>query len=266
LKKLRICVFAITALAFCLILIPQKPAISHANNNASYARIVNSTTHLYRTPTLNSGVENRWCILQRTFFVRVLNTFNEHFYKVEYMGVIGYVRINEVQLVNETPINPFPSNITFNIRNNTSVNLRHTPRVRPATSNILGVIPMGTTNLEFIGRIIGEEAVDFQGTIWYLTRFNGTLGFVYSYFSDTFIPEPINNEITTSRLITGNGSLTPLTNTQNLIYIVAMLIPVGVVLFLLYKPRKTRSKIKVNLNQQHNILPSTREFYDHENH
>lgn len=256
-----------------VILIALLSAITFVNYNAIsmpahasgevYARVKYNNTYLYKSAAINENTENKWCLLPETFFVKVLNNINDQFYKAEFLSIVGYVKKMDVNLVNEIPKNPYPSKTTFATKSNTSCYLRSSPKISGAISNVVATLPASTNNLEFLGKIIGEEAIDLQGTIWYLTKYNDTYGYIYSYYTNTFIANQINSEQVTLKISLDNSTLNPLTNPESAFLIFLILIPVIVVLTLLYKPKKQRKplhtvstahKEKIDVSKENNYF------------
>ena len=216
---------------------------------------------MYKTSQLNESLDNKWCILTKTFFVEILSNYNENFYKVQYGNLSGFAKKNEVQLVNEIPQNPYPMQNTFSIKNNTSCYLRSTPKTTNVINNVLSIIPSATNNLTYLGKIIGEEAIDMQGSVWYLTEYNNQIGYVYSYYTNSFLPEQENTEITTIKLSLQSTTLNPLTNTNNLLLITIILLPLIAILIMLYKPPKKPAVAKPSTSRENcNVLDSTRHY------
>lgn len=239
--------------------------IKPQNNNVylaqtpSYAQIKNSNTYLYKSAEFND-VNNKWCLLENTYFVKILNNYNSSCYKVEYNGITGFVKKDEVTLINETPITPYPSSITFSI-GQTNCYMRLSPQIKDVTDNTICVIPANTTGLKYIGKIIGEEAVDFKGSVWYLTEYNGNIGYVYSGYTTSI--NAIAENIEQVSLFTENdfSKINPLTNSSCIALIVITLTPCLFILFLLYSPKKVeKHKVKPN-----SLTPSNKDyanFYD----
>lgn len=249
-KNIKFYVVLITLLYSLTLLISTANVVNvHANTN-SFARIKNNNSYLYKSANINENTENKWCLLPETFFVKIINNMNEHFFKVEFADLVGYVKKVDVNLVNETPKNPYPSKTTFTTKSATSCYLRSSPKISGAISNVVATLPANSNNLEFLGKIIGEEAIDLQGTIWYLTKFNGTYGYIYSYYTNTFITSQINTEQVTLKVSLENTNLNPLTNPESAMLIFIILIPVMLILTLLYKPKKVRKSLNM-ANKKH---------------
>ncbi len=210
----------------------------------SYARIKTSNSYLYKSSQLNESIDNKICLLPETYFVKILNNYNSTFYQAEFNNLTGFVKKIDVTLINEIPQKPYPTNIYFNTKSNTSCFLRSSPKVKVVVDNVLKTIPSGTTNLKFYGKTLGEEAVDMQGTIWYLTEYEGELGYVHSFYVSTYLSLPTNTEQVTFRNTLEDFVPNPLTNTQSAIIIIIISMPVIVILVLLYKPRHETVKIK----------------------
>lgn len=247
LKKLLIIFFSLIVTTSAFNFVPLVYAKS-----PHYAQIKNSSTYIYKSAELNESISNKLCLVENSYFVKILNNFNDIFYKVEYNGITGYVKKENVTLINNTPNKPYPNDIYFNIKN-TSCYFRSSPKIKDSINNTICTIAAGTKNLRYIGKIIGEEAIDFNGTIWYLTEFNGVLGYVYSAYT-TAITTIFENTEQVS-LFTGYdySKVNPLTNTTCIFVILVTLIPFLIILFLIYLPRK-----KLNIESNSKIKQKTK--------
>src|SRR5690554_7202741 len=137
-------------ISFCFV---PKSSVTAFSNSATYARVKANNTHLYRTAHINESLENKWCLLPQTFFVKILDNFNDIFYKVEYKSIVGYVKKEHVNLVNEIPINPYPPQTIFALKPTIGAHLRVVPKQNSSLSNTVATIPQGTTNLIYLGKI-----------------------------------------------------------------------------------------------------------------
>ena len=215
-----------------------------------YAQIKNSNTYLYKSAESN---QNKWCLIEKSYFVKLISNYNNDYYKAEYNGLTGFVLKADIQLINETPSVPYPI-ATFNTPNNCY--LRKSPKVKDVIDNTICVIPAGSKKLKYIGKIIGEEAVDFKGSIWYLTEYEDNIGYVYSgYTSNVSI---ISENIEHVSIYTGNTfeKVNPLTNIDCVVIIILTLLPTLLILYMLYKPKKSK-KLKVVRKP-----PSVTDMYD----
>ncbi len=230
-----------------------------ASSKPEFAQIKNSNTYLYKSVEFSS-TSNKWCLIEKSYFVKILNNYNSEFYKVEYNGITGFVKKEEITLVNETPLVPYPQNITFST-NSTNCYLRSSPTNKEVIDNTLAIIPSNTKNLKYIGKIIGEEAVDFKGSIWYLTNYNGQIGYVYSAYTNSITPIVENKESVS--IYTGNtfSKINPLSNVSCIAIIFVTLIPCVAILLLLYIPKKSLN-VKTKPNSTKPNVKDLANFFD----
>ena len=167
-------------------------------NHSCFARIKYNNVLLYKTPTLNNNYENVYCLLEPTYFVQILKEENKLFFLVNYLDINGFVQKNQVECVKETPITPYPSNITFNTTNFSNVILRSKPKIEEENS-IYILAP--NTSLVYYGKIVGESAISAQGNLWYYCKYNineNTInGYVYAPLTHNFKTIEENLEIST---------------------------------------------------------------------
>lgn len=215
-------------------------------NTNGYALIKNNNCYLYKYVVENPLFESKYFLLEKTYFVKVIENANEDFYKVLYGDITGYVKKNEIEFVEETPENPFLENITFDIYSGSSVELRNEPSTKAGVGSIITTIPLGQKNLFYYGKIAGEESIKGLGNIWYYCSYtlsNGVSvkGYVYAPLTTNLSPITENNEqLTTVSLQTYvpiNNLLYLNINTKNLI-ILLLTIPSLFVIYLFIKPTK----------------------------
>lgn len=211
--------------------------------DASFAQIVNSGTNLYANPENSSDIKNIICVMENTYYVEILHTYNEDFYKVNYNGVTGFVNRRNVKKVDGTPTTPYPDNIKMKTINN-NVYLRSTPT---KGNNTLSIIPANCTNLKFIGYAYGEQVDDFRENVWYYVNYLDVYGYVYSeYISEiSNIPQNIEklNFISDDYVDITN----PLSDASCIIVICVLLTPTLLILLLLYKKPKQNKKFKTHV-------------------
>ena len=157
----------------CFLNINKTPVL--AKNN--YARVIN-LTNLYKS-TNGDDLSDIICIVEKTYFVEIISE-TSNVLKVNYNGICGYVRKNDVKVTLSNPLTPYPSNIKIVV--GFDCNLRSSPTTKTNVSNIISVVNAGETNLQFIGRVFSEEAIDFGGTTWYYVNYNGEYGYIYNKY------------------------------------------------------------------------------------
>ena len=202
-----------------------------------YARIQTSS-NLYSDASENSSTV---CIAEKTYFVQILNETSQ-MYKVNYNGISGYIKKNDVKEITSTPNTPYPKNIKLKIGND--CNLRSSPTTKTQISNVLNTIKAGETNIEFIGRIFADEAIDFGGTTWYLVKYLGEYGYIYNKYVQTITPIYENNESVNYVENTNNSIQNPITHTPSILLIIIMSIPLLIILIILYAPKKFKTRTK----------------------
>ncbi len=255
-------IFYTTAFLFVLIFNVLLVNFNFDKVNASdkiYAQIKNSNTYLYKSAELSNGNNNVICLLEKTYFVEILSKTNEICYKVNYLDLVGYVSCSDVELVNETPMVPFPTNIKFDVYDLNNCYLRSSPEV--INTNIIITINKGTKSLTYLGKIFGEEVVDFGGNVWYLAKYNDTIGYIYSKYTTNLNAIYPNTEKVTNLYNTFTKTFNPLSNFNCLLIIFLTLIPAVIILYLMYKPNNNFKKVKVNPKENIQIVDSNN-FYD----
>lgn len=206
---------------------------------SKYARAINST-NLYKL-TSNNELGNIICIVEKTYFVQIISE-TEDLFKVNYNGVFGYVKKNDVKEITNTPNTPYPTNIKLII--GSDCNLRSSPSIKTSTSNIICSLKSEESKIDFIGRIFSEEAIDFGGTTWYYVKYNGEYGYIYNKYIKFITPIYENTEQVNFLKNTDNFNINPLTHTPSLILIIILSIPCLAILLILYLPRKSKIKPK----------------------
>ena len=227
----------------------QAKTISVSKNISGYAQINYSSVQLYRYPSENNDYSNKYFLLEPSYFVKLLERTNDYFYKVKVKDIVGYVKIEDVELVDNTPISPFLENIYFEIYSKTSAVLRSEPTTANGNKSIIQILPAGTKNIEYLGKISGEESLVGGGNIWYyckITNINGTAsyGYVYASLTTNYSNISQNQEqvkSVSSQIFDLSNLLYINISTQNLIVLILSL-PVLLILYLFIKPTKLINK------------------------
>lgn len=202
-----------------------------------YARI-EVPSNLYSDSNEKSNII---CIAEKTYFVQILHE-TENMYKVQYNGISGYIKKNDVKEITSAPSTPYPNNIKIKV--GSTCNFRSTPTSKSQINNIISTISAGETNIEFIGRIFSDEAIDFGGNTWYFVQYMGEYGYIYNQYVSSITPIFENTESVTYLEETNNVLQNPITHTPSLLIIIVMSIPLLFILLILYLPRKSKKKPK----------------------
>lgn len=255
-NKLFLITLSLIAFLSCFFIVRKNEIFAETSH---FAQIKNSNTFLYKSAELDNNF-NKWCYLEKSYFVKVISDYNENYYKVEYNGINGYVKKTDVCLVNEIPKTPYPNSVTFKT-GNSNCYLRDLPQVKSAINNTICVIP-ANTKLEYLGKIIGEEAVDFSGSVWYLTNYNGNIGYIYSGYTNSITEVKPNTEIVTEFLGSNYTTINPISNTNCLIIIFLTLIPCIFILVMLYCPKKGKINNLHSNKKLKNKANNYEDFYE----
>lgn len=217
----------------------------NTTQTSGYACIKSNNCYLYKYLADNPSLTSKYFLLEKSYFVKVIESADEDFFKVEYNGILGYVKKSQVDFVEEIPELPFLENITFDIYSASNVELRNEPSTKNGIGSILISVPSGQKDLTYYGKITGEESINGLGNIWYYCSYNfegkDIFGYVYAPLTLNLSPICENSQILTPVTITNYVPLNNLlylnVNTRNLIILVITL-PAIYILYLFVKPSK----------------------------
>ena len=248
--------------------LPQTSQEVFATNSASYCRITTETI-LYKSPNSSQNLNNLFFKPTPTYFAYIEENLDE-FYKVNYMGCVGYVKKQEVTPVYQSPKTPFPKDITFNITNSASAVVRDIPST---DGKFVGLVPCSAT-LTYIGDIDGDEAITGLGTKWYYVNFSSfeqgnICGYIYAPLTENLSPISPNEE----DLSTVPASSEPLENiispqllsTNNLLIIGGLLIAGIMLILLIFIPFRKTKKETAFLNQHSQLTYDDHKKIDNNN-
>lgn len=210
------------------------PSYLVVSAESKFARATNPT-NLYKLTTNSNELEDIICIVEKSYFVEIIAENGDN-YKVNYNGVIGFVKKNDVVLTSSTPKTPFPDNIKLTI--GSTCNLRKTPTTKSTTNNIITTIYKNETNLSFIGRVFADEAIDFGGSTWYYVCYNGEYGYIYNNYISSITPIYENTEVVNNITFENSNIENPIVHTPSLIIVILLLLPCLAIILILYLPRK----------------------------
>lgn len=232
---MKILIFILTI----LILTPIKPTQT-VYASQRYARIENQT-NIYKLTADNESIQNIICIAEKSYFVEIISEY-ENKYRVNYNGISGYVKKNDVREITGTPITPYPYNIKIQLASN--CNFRSSPSTKTEVSNIITTLKAGENNFTFIGRIFSEEAIDFGGTTWFYVNYQGVNGYIYNKYVKSITPIYENKESVNFKSNNNTKLVNPITHTPSIIIIIILFLPCLGILLILYLPRKYTHKTK----------------------
>lgn len=161
---------------------------------------------------------------------------------VVYDDITGYVKSDEVEAVDYTPVTKYEKTATFTCDNDGQpVNLRAAPE---KSAEIITTLPKTQSGRSY-GTTTGEALIGGAGTTWYYVDVDGQKGYVY-YAHVKVAPTPPNIIEKEKDPVTEVPTVAPATvsSEQNMsataavIFIVALCIPVPFIMYFLFKKPK----------------------------
>ena len=207
-------------------------------NSVKYAQITTTKSYLYRTASQNPDISNIWCELPQSYFVEILNDYNDNFYKVDYNTVVGFVLKTDVKEIINSISSPYPSGINVNINSNSGCYIRSLPISKTNSNNIIDTLNKGTKNILFIGYAYGDECIDLKGNLWYLVKYNNEIGYIYSDFVESKVTiYPNVEEVSYLSNNYQSTMLNPLSDKSTIIIVFAIMTPCIFILIMLFLPK-----------------------------
>ena len=248
--------------------------------NPQYARVKSGNVKLYKTPALIDDYSNIHFVIPETYFVELLDYENDEFFSARYLDTYGYVKISEVQCVAGVPQSPFVSKASFRVFAPNGIELRSTPSQSDGL-NVVANINFLETNLQYYGKITGEEAIVYKGNEWYYCKYtkNGQeqKGYVYSVFCDLlttissntevleYVSEPTFETEDTSAEGEQVTSISSLPSITQVLIIVAVCVPCIVIIYLLFRPTRLTAKAYENAEGKKRRKQSRKQdYYEYE--
>ena len=250
----------------CFVILPLKldskvQADNYTAGSPQYARVKGSNVKLYKTPTEVEDYSNVHFTVPESYFVELLDYENEKFFSARYLDTYGYVKISEVQCVSGIPQNPFVSKASFRVFAPNGLELRSSPSQSDGL-NVITNINYLETNLQYYGKIDGEEAISYKGNEWYYCKYtkNGQeqKGYVYSVFCDLlttistntevleYVSEPTFETKETGSQVETDTSISSLPSVTQILIIVAVCVPCILIIYLLFRPTKITARAYQN--------------------
>lgn len=262
--------FVCLIIFLCLVILPLKlDAKIYADNytagSPQYARVKGSNVKLYKTPAAIEDYSNFYFTIPESYFVELLDYENENYFSARYLDCYGYVKISEVQCVSGVPQNPFVTKASFRVFAPNGLELRSSPSQSDGL-NVIANINYLETNLQYYGKIDGEEAIAYKGNEWYFCKYtkNGQeqKGYIYSVFCDLLTTISTNTEILeyvseptfatkeTNAPAETDTSLSSLPSTTQILIIVAVCVPCVLIIYLLFRPTRITARAYQNAEEK----------------
>lgn len=164
---------------------PINICVEAFNSQSYFARVLFEQVYLYKKPIDDNSINNIYFEIPKTYFVKLTNLSGE-FYEAQYLNFLGYVKKDCVQATSSTPINPYLNNVNFRVYAELSENLWTSP-TNKNPNDLITQIPHLSNNLQYIGKIYGDNLIEGRTKVWYFCKYSTTkdyYGYVYSDFCD----------------------------------------------------------------------------------
>lgn len=238
---MKIFIILAILLAFC-------PIKNTSASQSCFARVNGYNVYLYRSPSSSESLDNKYFAIDRTYFVKITASADDHFYKAEYNGIKGYVKKQLVSFVDGEPNCPYASGISFRIYGDQSRSLRSEPSDEGGSSTLIEYLPLYTTNITYLGAIEGVEVIKERTNVWYYCKYTGEktlFGYVYSDMCDKMNKVLLNTEnmtyIDEPSWLRPSVAETKLSKKNTNIIIGILAVPTGIITFMLIAGQKLLS-------------------------
>ncbi len=227
---------------FCSIIFPYPQAECHAAS-FYYARVEEENVGFYSSKRDASPL----FYMEQSYFVQIYGD-EDLYYKAKFKDIDGYVKKEEVKVVEGTPKLSYPQP-SMSVYALDGLGLYKSPTLK--SSALIETVPYLNTNLTYYGKIEGEN-VPGKTTLWYYCKFSSLTssqeGYLYSLFCDcdTIAPNTeVLNYLTTPPIFSPQGQDgSGLSATAKTFIILSVSLPCAYVLYLLIKPTREALKTK----------------------
>ena len=212
-------------------------------NTSYYAKVQNYDAYMYSQPIDES--EYMLFEVPRTYFVLLMDEENQDFYYAQYQDVFGYIKVNDVVVMDGIPHNPyFTSN--FRIYSFGGLGIYSSPVLDE--EYFLTQIPHLSYSQVLYGSIVGQEAIPDKTNIWYYCKYtdDDVTGYVYGEFCDHFNDFNENTEyfnIIENPVFSGGRVIDSLSSVAMTFIVIGVSIPCIIVIYLLVKPTLLKDKV-----------------------
>ncbi len=212
-----------------------------AEEQTYYAKIQSTGVQFYSMPSESYALFE----IPYSYFVQVEYVVDD-FYKVTYKDLEGYVKKDEVTLMNGTPTTPY-AEATFKL-------FVESPLYQSATNTSEIVRLDESVTITYYGTMTGQE-LRTGNTVWYYSSvvINNTTyyGYIYSAVTDLLTTISVNTEtfdIVSEDVFSTTQTFTSLSTGTKILLIVAISVPSVLILYFLIKPSKIMQITKTKKN------------------
>lgn len=248
----------ITILLFSLVALSPVTALAE---DISYLEIDRDGVCLYR----NEYQPAPLFVIPKTFYVKIIDAHRYPDYAiVEYNGVEGLVKLGDTS--GKTLINV--ENPYYTARN-ISAHINSYLYTSPSFEAQSTIKAYGLT-LTYLGKVQGEKGT-YGTSTWFAVLYTNQVYFIHSAMTEnldlleeTFAPVHPNSIVTNAStgetVSEDDGDTAPASSfdTVRLLLIIGMIVPIVIILFLLFRPRRKRGRVRGSRHDRY----SDEEEYD----
>ncbi len=168
---------------FCTI--ANAKAIENTATSSRFREILTDTPLFKTTSDDDGNLSGIYFLLPKTYYVEIVKSCTldsgKIGFKVNYGDFSGFVRAESLSEEPST-ISTTQIGTTITLYSDAGTYIRSTPEI---SNNRIRIIPQGTTDIIYIGSIIGDTPSDGTGNLWYMVEYNfgdtsTLLGYIYS--------------------------------------------------------------------------------------
>ncbi len=223
----------IIILLIILYAFPNSVCAQATTDTMEYA-IIETNCVLFSDENLTNAVSS----LPESYFVTIIDEY-EDYYHVTYADLSGFIKKSTVSRVNYTPRYKYGSGKLSLINDGGIINVRSSPN--HTDNNVTAKLTDGTV-INYYGSVQGSTQNEIIGNKWYAVILpEGKIGYVYSMYANaasipqnTIEPEPIPESPSVSLVVDADEK-------SQYFLIAAMCIPVIILMYLLFKPRRAQT-------------------------
>lgn len=228
-------------LAAILLFVPLVAPRAALAEEATYYEIDRDNVCLYK----NAYRPDVLFVIPRSFYVKYLETADSIYYVVEYNGVEGLLRIQDVS--GKSAVNvPNP----YYTATNVSAHINSYLYAKPSFSAATNVLAYGLT-LTYLGKVQGEAGT-YGTPTWFAVLYTNQVYYIHSAMTENldllesaFAPLHPNSVTAVSTSETTQSTTTRSKKTNSfdavrILLVVGMIVPIVVIFFLLFRPHKKR--------------------------
>ena len=245
-KKFFVLLIVLAVASSALFFVPTGQAIAEEEESA-YLLVDRENVSLYK----NTLKMEPLFILQRTFYVKILEAnYAENYHLVEYNGVVGLVKASEVSGSQRTDVKD-PYYTAKTISPHINGHLYKRPSFKESEDT--GIVAYGLS-LTYLGKITGERGT-YGSQTWFAVLYSENVYYIHAAMTENLDllessfapvhPNSVSESTGTQTSSEGESDASAnggkKVNVVRILLVIGMFVPITVILFVLFRPRKKRA-------------------------